>query len=100
MFAADGRDLLTGTGVLMRLSSSGLVPTGVSVLLPRGQRVVGLTDGDRGVVTIGAGPPGRHPVDVTVFGQRSVSLGDADAVAGDPEQAGVVASLASSQLPQ
>jgi hypothetical protein len=97
VFAPDGHYLVSSSGVVMRLDGDAFVRTGVSVPLGGAQTVAGFADGDRAVVTIGSGSDASYPVYVRVFGQQPVNLGRADAVAGDPERAGAVVSIASSQ---
>jgi hypothetical protein len=97
--AGDGRSLVTTSGKEMRLSSEGLFFTGDAVPLRPGQTVVALADGNRAVITVGSGAPATYPVYATHFGQPSISLGEADSVAGDPQQTGAIVSVGSSQLP-
>jgi hypothetical protein len=98
VLAANGRYLLTPTGRLMRLSGDSLLFTGNSVLVRPGQTVAGLADQNRAVITIGIGHSATYPVYATHFGQPSISMGEADSVAGDPQQTGVIVSVGSSQL--
>jgi hypothetical protein len=97
--AADGRSLVTTSGKEMYLSSEGLSFTGDAVPLRPGQSVAALADGNRAVITVGSGAPATYPVYATHFGQPSISLGQADSVAGDPQQTGAIVSVGSSQLP-
>jgi hypothetical protein len=99
VLAPNGRFLVTTTGKLMRFSGDDLFFTGDSVPLRSGQTVAALADHDRAVITVGIGDPATYPVYATPFGQPSIRLGEADSVAGDPQQTGVIASVGSSQLP-
>jgi hypothetical protein len=99
VLAANGRYLLTPAGKLMRLRGDGFFFTGDSVTLRPGQTVAALADQNRAVITVGAGGPGAYPVYATHFGQLSLGLGEADSVAGDPQQTGVIVSVGTSQLP-
>jgi hypothetical protein len=99
VLAADGRYLATRSGQLMRLRGDGAFYTSKAIAVRPGQRVAALTDQSRAVITVGSGDPVTYPVYATRFGQPSISLGEADSVAGDPQQTGVIASVGLTQFP-
>jgi hypothetical protein len=96
VFGPNGHDLVTSAGALLRLEGGRVFRTESSIPVPAGQSIAALADQDQAVITVGPRSPASSPVYVTVFGQRPVRLGDADAVAGDPLGPGAVVSVASS----
>jgi hypothetical protein len=98
VFGPNGHDLVTSAGALLRLEGGRVLKTATSVRVPVGQTIAALADRDQAVVTVGSRSAASSPVYITIFGQRPVSLGAADTVAGDPLRAGAVVSVSSSQI--
>jgi hypothetical protein len=99
VLATDDRYLVTQTGKLMLLRGDGVFFTGDAIPLRPGQSITALADHNRAVITIGGGDAATYPVYATRFGKPPMGLGEADSVAGDPQQTGVIVSVGSTQLP-
>jgi hypothetical protein len=95
LVAADGRYVATGTGQEFVLRGTTLTRTGGDIPFvgpPGSWRAVDFADGDQGLVATDDLDSGFVGVEAVTFaGQRTVGLGVAESVVGDPETLGVFA---------